>query len=146
MQAGKEGYFKTAQCRPTCWVRMIWSGRHVVAVSIVTCQVQWNCCGVPPANCMTSFQKALLMRITIEKLQKEKKVCLLAWGGFCLFQNSVCISVYLVTVSANESNCTLFGFSFLFLLTLVLVNQSRWLLEQSPKCSSEPFAVPLWSS
>lgn len=92
MQAGKEGYFKTALCRHTCWVSMIWSGRHVVAKSIVTCQVQWNCCGVPLANCITSLQKALLMRITIEKLQKEKKVCLLAWGGFCLFQNSVCIS------------------------------------------------------
>lgn len=50
MQAGKEGYFETAQGCHTCQVSMIWSGRHVVIMSTVTCQVQWNCCGAPQAN------------------------------------------------------------------------------------------------
>lgn len=45
----------------------------MVAKSIVACLMQWNCCGVPLTNCIKSFHKALLKRITIEKLQGGKK-------------------------------------------------------------------------
>lgn len=67
MEAGKASCFKTALCRHISWVGMILSGRHIVAMSIVACQMQWNCCCVPLANCIRSFHKALLTRITIEK-------------------------------------------------------------------------------